>query len=101
LPRPKHRVDAQRLNVDDVLAEPEERAGAAGAGIDGGRDTRREAHGFRVDRDGIRVPIEVRVRVDEARRHDLPAGVEDLARPIGRNVGRDRGNLAAAIATSS
>ena len=91
----QHRVDAKRRRVDDVFAKTEEGTGAAGPRVDRRRDAGGESDGIGIDGNGIRVPVQVRVRVDQPGGHELSGGVEHVASPVGRNVRRDGGNLSA------
>ena len=89
----QHRVDAKRRRVDDELSKAEEGVGAGRSRVDGRRDAGWKSDRIRIHRNGIPVPVEVRVHVDQPGGHQLAASVEHLASPGGRNVRRDGGDL--------
>ena len=88
----EERQDADRRGLDHVLAEAVEVAGACAAGIDEGRDAAGARDQLGLDTQRGTAPVDVRVQVDQTRRHDL---ARDVACVLAREAVADRGDLAA------
>jgi hypothetical protein len=90
--------DSHGAAVDDVLAEAREVARPGASGVDARGHTAVATVILRIDAERGAAPVDVRVQVDQARRHDQARHVDHFGACIGGKAGADRGNLAASEA---
>ena len=88
----RERPDAGLGDVDDVLAEPGKRVGAGGAGIEDRGDPLGDAVGVGRNPQRGHAVVDVDMDVDQSRRHDRAADVEDMLGVGLGNVGRHLGD---------
>src|SRR5215470_2565230 len=85
------RQDANRRSLDDMPAKAMEVSRAGAAGVDESGDAAAAGQKLGFDAERRAAPIDMRVQVDEARRHDLAS---DVANILARKTLADRGYLA-------
>ena len=87
--------NTDRTRIDDMRAESSEIAGAGGARVDRRGDGVLAREDQRIDADRRSAPIDMRMQIDEARRHDPANDIADI-HASGRVDRRTaRGNLSA------